>query len=148
MGVRPTLCALESWLRSAGRDGLRLQARVELREVPSSNYTVTQTRRLSPTCLLVAHHLEDQFQRQLNGARPADLVERVQSCISVTLREHGGRLAESAVTHTTVDGPEIGVVEDVEKFAAKLKVGSLGEIKLAQSAELASRSEARLVTSG
>jgi hypothetical protein len=58
------------------------------------DYTVTQTSRLSPTRLLVAH-LEKDLHGKLAGSRPAHLIERIQA--SQPLIEHRGRFAKVSI---------------------------------------------------
>src|SRR5882762_3141530 len=76
--------------------------------------------------------LEGKLERQLNRARAADLVELVQAAAEVIVQ---GRLRQTketgAIGEGIVERAEIGMIEDVEKLAAELKIHTFREIELA-----------------
>ncbi len=77
--------------------------------------------------LRVALRLKTQLQRQLNGARPADIIERTEApapwVCTLVLVQSEGRSAEKWIgTKVTIEGREVGVVEDIEHFRLELQL--------------------------
>src|SRR5262245_57307496 len=83
---------------------------------------------LSPACSKL------KFERQLDRARSADLVERVESPISATgpqtVRQRLRRPTEERAGQEVGGITEVGVVQDVEELGSETKPHCLGDAKM------------------
>src|SRR5580704_15786877 len=77
---------------------------------------------------------EDKFKCQLDRARAANLIERVETSISASGTQTAGqrlrRKAEQCVGQVVVGGAEVWMVEEVEELAPETKSHLFGEVKL------------------
>ena len=85
--------------------------------------------------LLAAENCSElKLQGQLDRARAADLIERVETAIRAAGSQAAGqrlrRLAEQCVGQVVVGRAEVRVVEEVEELASETKPHLLGEMKL------------------
>jgi len=85
--------------------------------------------------LLAAENCSElQLQGQLDRARAADLVERIEAAVgSARAKAAGqslGRVAKESVGDAVVGRAEVGVIEDVEELATETESDFLGEVKL------------------
>src|ERR1700674_4391560 len=77
---------------------------------------------------------ELKLQRQLDRARPANLVERVKPAIRATgpqaVRQRLRRAAEQGAGQAVGGGAEVRVVQDVEELGSETKPHLFGDAKL------------------
>src|SRR6185436_18535756 len=75
-----------------------------------------------------------QLQRELDRARPANLVERVETATGAarpqTVRQRLGRAAEQRTGEVVVGTAKVGMVEDVEELRPEAKSYLFGDAKL------------------
>ena len=73
--------------------------------------------------------LELKLEGQLDRARAADLVERVEAAIrssgTKAASQRCCRVAEQSIGYVVIRWTEIGVIEDVEELAAETKLDLL-----------------------
>src|SRR5215472_17208478 len=76
--------------------------------------------------------LELKFQRELNRARAADLVKRVEAAVGTAgaqaARQRAGRVAEQRAGQAVVGIAKVRVVKDVEEFRSETKAQLFGEV--------------------
>jgi hypothetical protein len=90
---------------------------------------------LSKSAINFIKSLELKLERELDGARAADLVQRVKTAALAAAAEivvqHLHRVAELRRAEVVDGAAEVWVVEDVEKVTPELKREFLREPKLA-----------------
>src|SRR5271165_6605438 len=82
---------------------------------------------------MCCYNLELQLQRQLDRARPANLIQRIQAAALAAAAQPGvqrlRRKAELRRRHIVDRRTNVGVVEDVEKIGAGLQRKALAELE-------------------
>ena len=77
----------------------------------------------NPAASAAGVHLKMQFHRELNRARPANLVKRIEARIKAeALIEHLGRPPELRVFNIRNGLCEVRMVENIERFQSKLQI--------------------------
>jgi hypothetical protein len=71
-----------------------------------------------------------EFERQLNRARPADLIESVHAAQTVIKGCGGQPEAPYAAGHLVVGRTKIAVIKYIEELAAELQIDAFREIEL------------------
>src|SRR5262249_21453038 len=125
-------CSLPRLLSAAAGGGLEPSPARRPRGASPHRLLSYAKRRLSPPLLLMAH-LEPKLQRQLDRARSADLVERVEPPVRAArpeaARQGLRRAAEERAGQVVVGIAEVRAVQDVEELSAEVKPNPLGEAK-------------------
>jgi len=94
--------------------------------------SVATLRGLSPT----TQHSKLKFQRQLNGSRTSNRVQRVQTAIAESAVQSSCGLPKRAGPHKIVNAAEIWMIEDIEKFGTKLEIYPLRNVELAMESKI------------
>src|SRR5215470_8701042 len=95
----------------------------------------TVSLRVSVLIFLIFSTSELKLKRQLNRARAADLVQRIETAALPAAAQRTGQhlrgFAELRRAEKVDRAAEIGVVENIEEISARLKSQPLGEVELA-----------------
>ena len=85
-----------------------------------------------------------ELQSQLHGARPTDLIQRVETAVRAAgpeaVRKRLRRAAKQRAGQAAGGTAEVGVVQDVEEFASQAKRRFLGDAKGPLQSEISLRS--------